>query len=71
MNNAPKVSISADGKTLVIELPINADLPESKSGKTLLVASTGGFVKTNARMASEDGTVEVISINVTATVPNN
>ena len=54
-----------DGK-LVIEIPLSTPRP-STSGKTLLVASTGGFAKTQAK--TQDG--KVISVSINATVPKS
>jgi hypothetical protein len=52
-----------DNKVLVIEIPMNAPR-ESKSGNTLLVASTGGFAVTDAKV---DG--KPIKVSVNATIP--
>ena len=54
-----KVSIEKD--ELVIRIPLQKPTP-SKSGKTLVVATTGGFVQTDARV---DGKVVAVSINAT------
>ncbi len=37
------VRATVDGNVLTITVDLNADLGPSKSGKTTLVASTGGF----------------------------
>jgi hypothetical protein len=59
-----KASISKDGKTLVVEIPLETPRT-STSGKTMLVASTGGFKSTEAKHGDK-----TISINLTATIPN-
>ena len=54
-----KVSIEKD--ELVIRIPLQKPTP-SKSGKTLIVATTGGFVQTEAKV---DGKVVAVSVNAT------
>jgi len=40
------MKVKMDGDKLVIEIPINKPLKASKTGKSLVVASTGGNVPT-------------------------
>jgi len=54
-----KVSIEKD--ELVIRIPLQKPTP-SKSGKTLVVATTGGFVQTEAKV---DGKPVAVSLNAT------
>ncbi len=56
-----KVTVK-DGN-LVIEMPLGDTRP-SKSGKTLIVAGTGGFKSTEAKV---DGKTVMLSLN--ATIP--
>ena len=62
-----KVSIEGKGKhqELVIRVPVNQPLIESKSGKSLLVASSGGNVKTDCELNGEQ-----IVIGLNAYIPN-
>ena len=48
---------TVNGSKLIIEIDMNADLGASKSGKTNMVASSGGFEKI-------DGTNLSVSLNV-------
>ena len=48
---------------LVIKIPLTTPTP-SKSGKTLIVATTGGFVSTTAQAAGKP-----ISLSINATIP--
>lgn len=49
---------------LVITIPADPKGRPSKSGKTLLVASTGGFVATTAQIAGKP-----VKVSVNATIP--
>lgn len=53
-----------DGKYLVIQIPYEKKPKPSKTGKSRIVASTGGFMETEAEV---DG--EKVKINVTAIIP--
>jgi hypothetical protein len=48
--------------TLFIEVPINEDPQPSKSGNTLILAGTGGFVPTDLKF---NGKAVRISVNAT------
>jgi len=52
------------GNKLVLELPIDPNPQPSKSGKTFLVAGTGGFIKTTAIINGKS-----VSVAVNATIP--
>lgn len=54
-----------DSGYLVIRTPMNVPPRQSASGKTLLVAGTGGFAVTNLQI---DG--KPVSISLNATIPN-
>ena len=58
-----EVHISDD--KLVIELPIEESPAPSSTGKTLLLASTGGFRQTDAEYGGQR-----ISVSVNATIKN-
>lgn len=61
-----KVTLSKDRKTLIIEAPISENpRPSASSGKTLIVASTGGALKTAEQV---HGGVLTVSLN--AYIPN-
>jgi hypothetical protein len=49
------------GTILVIEIPLESPRPSS-SGKTLIVASTGGFKQTEAKV---NGQLVAVSVNAT------
>ena len=53
-----------DGKNLVITIPVNGlkvkDLPKSKSGKTSIVASSGGNMPTAVNI---DGKPVIVGLN--------
>lgn len=57
------MQVEIKNKHLVITLPLIDPPRSSKSGKTLLVASTGGFVKSTAKVAGSD-----VSVAVNATI---
>lgn len=48
---------------LIISIPLNKNPQPSQSGKTLVAATTGGFVQTDAKLGNK-----AISISVNATV---
>jgi hypothetical protein len=52
-----------DKNTLIIRIPLTTPTP-SKSGKTLLVAGTGGFVATTAQVNGQ-----TVSLSINATIP--
>jgi hypothetical protein len=54
-----KVTIEKD--ELVIRISLQKPTP-SKSGKTMVVATTGGFIQTDAKV---DGKVVAVSLNAT------
>lgn len=55
----------ANGK-LTIEMPVEVkDPPTSKSGKTLVVASTHGGIKTGVKVAGGE-----LTVSVNAYIPN-
>ncbi len=56
------MDVQVENGMLVIRMPLQTAAP-SKSGKTLVVASSGGFRATGATV---DG--RAVSVNVTATV---
>ena len=58
-----EVTATVEGNELVIRLPLEAPHP-STSGKTLIVAGTGGFKKTTAKVGEK-----FVSVSVNATVP--
>jgi hypothetical protein len=47
---------------LTIEIDINKALPESKSGKTLVAATTSGFVQTTAEIKGKPVKVSLNAI---------
>lgn len=49
-----KVSFSKDGKTLIIEAPIASEPSPSASGKTLVLASTRGNLKTGLKIGDKE-----------------
>lgn len=51
--------------TLILEVPLTSPRP-SASGKTKVVATTGGFVQLDAQAGGKP-----IKLNLTATIPNN
>jgi hypothetical protein len=53
------MKVTVNGNTLIIEIELTAPIP-SKSGKTLVVASTHGNVKTEAMV---DGKPITIGLN--------
>lgn len=57
-------STTVEDGMLVIRLPINDPPRPSASGKTLIVAGTGGFASTTAVIAGKQ-----VSISVNATIP--
>lgn len=58
-----KATLSADKKTLTIELSVNEKPLASESGKTLVLASTHGFIP-----AQVGGQIAKIGVNVV--IPN-
>lgn len=48
--NKMKVSLSKDQKSLIVELPLISPPKTSSSGKTLLVATTGGNKETEVEV---------------------
>lgn len=56
------MKVEVKNKDLIITIPLQAP-KSSKSGKTLIVASTNGFVKTNAL---EPATKQAISLSINA-----
>lgn len=58
-----KATAKVVGDKLVIEIPLH-DPRASSTGKTRVVASTGGFTETEAKVGDL-----AIKVNVTATVP--
>lgn len=60
----PTVSISKDGKSLIMSMPL-ANPETSKSGKMLLFGSTGGFVPTGL---VDPNTNKPINMNVSVGV---
>lgn len=53
-----KVNVKVEGNELVIRLPLTKG-KASKSGKTVVVASTGGNVKTDVEVSGKKLTVGV------------
>lgn len=60
-----KTTVDEKSGTVTIVLPLDKDCPLSKSGKTHLMAGTGGFQKTDV---SYKGKAVSISVNVTIPV---
>lgn len=58
------MKVTIEGKELVVRIPMNDTPKPSQSGKTEIVAGTGGFTAT--AVALKDG--RTISVNLTATV---
>ena len=56
--DAPQVSI--DGNVLVIELPLKKSPTPSASGKTMICATTGGNMRTDAEWA---GSPLIVGVN--------
>jgi len=54
------VNAIVEGNELVIRLPINQGKVRSKSGKTLIVATTNGNIQTDILI---DGTPVVLGVN--------
>ena len=52
-----------DGK-LIIELPINAEVPVSKSGRTRILAGTSGFESAGLEFRGHD-----VKVSINVTVP--
>jgi hypothetical protein len=59
-----KVTINEKAGTLVIEMPITNPPTPSKSGKTLLVATTNGALKTAATVNGQ-----AVTVNLNAYIP--
>ena len=55
------MKVTIEKNELVIRIPLQKPTP-SKSGKTLVVATTGGFVQTDAKV---DGKPVAVSLNAT------
>lgn len=55
--------VHKDGK-LIITIDAPNPPPKSKSQKTFLIASTGGFIKTGLKVNGQ-----IASLNVVATIP--
>lgn len=53
------------GKDLVITIPLNAKPEASSTGKTLLIASTHGAMKSSLKVSGEE-----VSINLNAYIRN-
>ena len=51
------MKVTIEKGELVIRVPVNKDLPESKTGKTLLVASSHGNKSTEAKVNGKNITV--------------
>lgn len=51
--------------TLVLEVPLTSPRP-SASGKTKVIATTGGFITLDAQANGKP-----VKLNLTATIPNN
>ncbi|AFL88053.1 hypothetical protein Terro_1757 [Terriglobus roseus DSM 18391] len=51
------MQVSVEGNELVIRIPLLAEPTKSKSGKTLLVASSGGNIETQATVNGKPITV--------------
>ena len=64
MANECTAKVSQDGKNLIITIALNAKPEPSTSGKTLIVATTGGFKQTEAKTK----TGKAISVSINATV---
>lgn len=56
------MSVARDGNVLVIRIPIEDPQP-SQSGKTLIVATTHGFLKSGVKVANRQ-----VSVSITATI---
>ncbi len=53
------MKVSIEGKDLVIRIPMNSKPTPSASGKTLVVASSHGNTKTEAKVAGQNVVVGV------------
>lgn len=62
MANVTTAKVSADGNKLIITIDLNKKPAPSASGKTLIAASTGGFVATEAKL---NGSIINVSVNAT------
>lgn len=60
-----KVTVDEKKGVLLIEMPIASEPAASKSGKTKLVASTQGAVKTGVKVQGEE-----LTVNLNAYIPN-
>lgn len=58
-----KVQVDENRNVLTIEIPMSAPTPSS-TGRTFVVASTRGFVRTDATVQNKP-----LSISVNATIP--
>jgi len=63
MANELTAKLSADSTKLIITIDLNQKPEPSTSGKTLVVASSGGFTKTAAKFKGKE-----ISVSLNATV---
>lgn len=57
-------TVKVEGNRLIINLPLNDPPKTSGSGKSLIVAGTGGFLGTSAVVNGKP-----VSISVNATIP--
>ncbi len=57
------MNVKINGNKLLVELDINETPEPSRTGKTLILASTGGFTPSGVRHQGKD-----VKINVTAIV---
>ncbi len=62
--NTPNYEIVNNGETLRIELPLSKKPKDSKSGKSLILATTSGFTSTGLDYDGSD-----ISVSVNVTIP--
>lgn len=65
---ADNMKVSIEGKDLVIKIRLQKPEP-SKSGKTRIVATSSGLVKTGVKLKDGPGKGEEITVGVNAFIP--
>jgi hypothetical protein len=60
------MKVTLNGSKLIIEVDVEKDPAPSKSGKTKIIAGTGGCAKTSAEYKGKP-----VSVSLNATIPMN
>ena len=60
------MKVRIEGNELIISIPVEKELKPSSTGKALIVASSHGFVRTDAVI---DGDNVAVSVNAVVRVP--